>query len=123
MLSINSKKVCKIYIYNVLAHPANKNQNNLKVVTTTVIGICKMVNVSHDPLSIESSQKTTPTIQKHSLKCFMVFKPILLNSLVLWDQNGEVSIGNSFHLHFGPCQRYGRIEYGHVVWGTLYIAG
>lgn len=64
LLSSNSKKVCKIYIYNVLAHPVNKNHNNLKVATTLKnIRICKMVNVSHDPLSIESSQKTTPTIQ------------------------------------------------------------
>lgn len=71
VLSSNSKKCVKIYIYNILAHPVNKNQNNLKVVTIKVIGICKMVNVSHDPLSIESSQKTIPTIQKHSLNVFL----------------------------------------------------
>lgn len=73
-------------------------------------------NVSHDTLSIESSQKNYPYHYKTPFNCvFKIFKPILLNSLLLWDQNGEVSIGNSFHSHFGSCQRYGRTDYGHVV--------
>lgn len=56
VLSSDSKKV-KIYIYNVLAQPVNNNQNNLKVATTKVKGIYKMVMYHTTPYQLKVPKK------------------------------------------------------------------